>query len=59
MKYSGTRIFTAAIALLAARLEIFLAKSATCLIAWLAASCILSPTLALAQTHCAISIRLS
>jgi toxin ParE1/3/4 len=43
MKRSGTRIFAAVIALLRAKFELFPAKSATGLIAGLAATCIPSP----------------
>jgi hypothetical protein len=46
MKHSGTMIFTAVVALLRAKFELSPVKSATYLIAELAATCIPSSTLA-------------
>jgi len=58
MKHSGTRIFTAVIAL-SSQFELVPAKSATSLIAGLAAACIPAPTFAQGQTYFAFSTRLS
>jgi hypothetical protein len=55
MKHSGTTIFTAAMALLAAKSGPF---PSTYLIAALAASYVPAPTAAQAPPHCAFSTRL-